>query len=101
MKRIENTFLVKMESAFETKNFLVFILEYCVGGDMFNLIKKIQRMTEPQAAFYFGEVCLGMQYLHSRMIVYRDIKPENILIDYEGHAKIADFGLCKPQSYEN
>ena len=53
-------------------------------------------MNENQAKFYFTEILLGMQFLHQLNIVYRDIKPENILIDSEGHAKLADFGLCKP-----
>ena len=54
-------------------------------------------MNEDHALFYFSEICLGMLYLHSKMIVYRDIKPENILLDHEGHVRIADFGLSKHQ----
>ena len=53
-------------------------------------------MKEEQALLYFSEICLGMLYLHSKMIVYRDIKPENILLDSDGHVRIADFGLSKP-----
>ena len=48
------------------------------------------------ARFYFTEICLGMQHLHQHFVVYRDIKPENIFLDHEGHAKIGDFGLVKP-----
>ena len=53
-------------------------------------------MSEEEAFFYFAEICLGMKHLHDNHIVYRDIKPENILIDFEGHVRIADFGLSKP-----
>ena len=74
----------------------MFILEFCSGGEMFYLLKNIRRMTEKQAAFYFAEMCLGMHYLHKHKIIYRDIKPENILLDTDGHLRIADFGLSKP-----
>lgn len=57
-------------------------------------------MKEIHARFYFTEICLGMLYLHSLNVVYRDIKPENILIDIDGHVRIADFGLSKPNMTE-
>ena len=52
-------------------------------------------MSEDEAKFYFAEILLGIEYLHSLNIVYRDIKPENILLDIDGHVRIADFGLSK------
>ena len=58
-------------------------------------------MSESQARFYFLEICLGMNYLHKNKIIYRDIKPENILIDMDGHVRIADFGLSKPDMASN
>ena len=53
-------------------------------------------MSEEQACFYISEICLGLEELHRLEILYRDIKPENILMDIEGHVRIADFGLSKP-----
>lgn len=53
-------------------------------------------MNEDMARFYFAEICLGIEYLHDRCIIYRDIKPENILLDHEGHVRVGDFGLSKP-----
>lgn len=57
-------------------------------------------MSEQEAFFYFAEICLGMKNLHDNNIIYRDIKPENILIDFDGHVRIADFGLSKPGMVE-
>ena len=62
---------------------------------MFFHLGKVQKFTEAQAKFYFAELLLGFEYLHEHNIVYRDIKPENSLIDIDGHVKIADFGLSK------
>jgi len=52
-------------------------------------------MTEENAKFYFIEILYGLMYLHQQNIIYRDLKPENLLINYDGHVKIADFGLSK------
>lgn len=96
MASINHPFLIKLEYAFESKAYLGFVMEYCAGGELFYQLKKIKRMTEDCARFYFVEICLGIDYLHQRFIIYRDIKPENILLDVDGHAHVGDFGLSKP-----
>lgn len=63
---------------------------------MFYQLKKVKRMTEDQAKFYFLEILIGLDHLHSKNIIYRDLKPENLLIGRDGHIRIADFGLAKP-----
>ena len=70
-------------------------MDICTGGEIFFHLSNFKRFTEPMAKFYFAEIVLALEYLHQRDIVYRDIKPENILIDIDGHVKIADFGLAK------
>ena len=97
---LNHPFLIKLFASFETATQLVFILEFCSGGELFFLLRQIGKMTEDQARFYFVEICLGMQHLHKKKIIYRDIKPENILLDSDGHIRIADFGLSK-QGMEN
>ncbi|CAD8047304.1 unnamed protein product [Paramecium primaurelia] len=89
-------FTNRIEYAFETKNWIVFCIDYCPGGEMFNLIKKSQKLSEQQARFYIIEVILAIGFLHNEQIIYRDIKPENILIDSTGHIQLADFGLARP-----
>lgn len=71
-------------------------MEFCAGGELFYHLKRLKRMSENEARVYFLELCLGIKHLHEKFIVYRDIKPENILLDINGHIKIADFGLAKP-----
>ncbi|CAD8163908.1 unnamed protein product [Paramecium pentaurelia] len=97
MIKLNHPFIVKMQYAFESRKYLVFVLEYCSGGELFYLLRKVKKMSEEEAYFYFAEICLGMKNLHNNNIIYRDIKPENILIDFDGHIRIADFGLSKPQ----
>ena len=84
-----------MHNFIETSNFYIFILDYCPAGELFGLMKNHRDMTELQAKFYFLETILAINYMHERNIMYRDIKPENILLDKKGHIKIADFGLAK------
>jgi len=102
MAIIRHPFLIRLEYAFESSSFLVFAIEFCSGGELFFYLRKVHHMVEEQAKFYFAEICLGIQYLHEQHIVYRDIKPENILIDIDGHVRIGDFGLSKPDmSFKN
>jgi serum/glucocorticoid-regulated kinase 2 len=70
-------------------------MDLCTGGEIFFHLNRFKRFNEQQAMFYFSEILLGLEYLHKKNVVYRDIKPENILIDIDGHVRIADFGLSK------
>ena len=70
-------------------------MEYCNGGELFNLLRKVKKMKEEDARFYFLETLSALQFLHSKGILYRDLKPENIILDSEGHIRLADFGLSK------
>ncbi len=70
-------------------------MDLCTGGELFYHLSRLKMLKEEEAKFYFAEILLGIEYLHSLNIVYRDIKPENILLDIDGHVRIADFGLSK------
>lgn len=67
-----------------------------IGGELFFHLKRAVKFNEQQAKFYAAEIILALEYLHSRNIVYRDLKPENVLLDMNGHIKLTDFGLSKP-----
>lgn len=95
LERIDCPFIVKLRFSFQNKNKIVFGFDYHNGGELFYLLQKRKRLSEKEVKFYAVELFLALKYLHSRLIIYRDIKPENIIIDKYGHIKIIDFGLAK------
>ena len=88
-------FLIDFYYSFQTSTKLFFVLEYCPGGELFNLLQKKRRFTEEQARFYAAQMVVALEYLHKRGIIYRDLKPENVLLDSQGYIKITDFGLSR------
>ncbi|XP_009886365.1 PREDICTED: serine/threonine-protein kinase N3 [Charadrius vociferus] len=90
----DHPFLVNMFACFQTPHHACFVMEYTPGGD---LMMRIHEDVFPEhvAQFYTACVVLGLQFLHEKKIVYRDLKLDNLLLDAEGFVKIADFGLCK------
>eukprot|EP01061_Rhynchopus_euleeides_P027091 TRINITY_DN4411_c1_g2_i1.p1 TRINITY_DN4411_c1_g2~~TRINITY_DN4411_c1_g2_i1.p1 ORF type:complete len:310 (+),score=95.73 TRINITY_DN4411_c1_g2_i1:49-930(+) len=90
-------FVVKMHYAFQTRRQLVFILDFLTGGELFYHLVNEQRFTEDRARFYAAEIGLALEHLHSRNIIYRDLKPENLVLDGDGHVCLTDFGLAKTE----
>ena len=95
MIQIDHPFIVKLHWAFQSSKELHFVMDFCVGGELFYHLRNVGRLNESQAKFYFAEVLLAIEYLHKNGIIYRDLKPENILLDIDGHVRLADFGLSK------
>ncbi|RAW22626.1 hypothetical protein PC110_g20933 [Phytophthora cactorum] len=92
---VSHPFVVCLHYAFQTKDKLYFVLDYCPGGDLFFHLSRCGCFPEAMAKFYAAEIVLALIHLHEQGIVYRDLKPENIMLDVDGHVKLADFGLAK------
>ncbi|KAJ2989445.1 hypothetical protein NUW58_g3461 [Xylaria curta] len=92
VKVLKKAQVVKMKQ--DAKN-LYMVMDFVEGGELFSLLRKSGRFPNPVAKFYAAEVTLALEYLHSRNIIYRDLKPENLLLDRHGHLKITDFGFAK------
>jgi serine/threonine protein kinase len=71
------------------------VMEYVVGGEVFSHLRKAGRFTNEMTRFFAAEIVLALEYLHSKDIIYRDLKPENLLLNPDGHIKITDFGFAK------
>lgn len=95
MGAIKHPFIVKLHKSFQTSKKLYFLMDFLNGGELFYHLKWEKRFTENKAKFYAAEVVLGIKHLHEKGIIYRDLKPENVLLDRSGHIKLTDFGLSK------
>ncbi|EGR33343.1 protein kinase domain protein [Ichthyophthirius multifiliis] len=95
MSLSNHPFLVKLNYAFQTNDRLFLIMDYCPGGDLGELLQKEKKIPEPVVKIYLAEIILALENLHQRDIIFRDLKPDNVVLDYEGHIKLTDFGLSK------
>lgn len=92
---VNHPFIMKLHYAFQTPDKLYLVLDYCPGGELFFHLSRFRRFPERVARFYAAELLLAIGHLHKRSIIYRDLKPENVLLDADGHVKLGDFGLAK------
>lgn len=90
-----NPFIVNLFSCFADDMHIYMVMEYVSGGELYSIIQNNQVLSNDNARFIAAEIILSMDYCHQRKIIYRDLKPENVLVDGKGHVKITDFGLSK------
>jgi len=97
LAKLDHPFIMKLNYAFQTKKSLYFITQFMHGGELNYHIynEKNNYFSEEKTKFYAAEIILGLNYLHKNNCIYRDLKPENVLIDLNGHIKLTDFGLSK------
>ncbi|XP_057968846.1 uncharacterized protein LOC131158188 [Malania oleifera] len=88
--------IVKLFYSFQDAEYLYLIMEYLPGGDMMTLLMREETLTETVARFYIAQSVLAIESIHKHHYIHRDIKPDNLLLDQNGHMKLSDFGLCKP-----
>ncbi|KAG5308372.1 AKT1 kinase, partial [Acromyrmex insinuator] len=95
LRTTNHPFLISLKYSFQTADRLCFVMEYVNGGELFFHLSRSRVFGEDRTRFYGAEIISALGYLHSQGIIYRDLKLENLLLDKDGHIKIADFGLCK------
>uniref|UniRef100_A0AAR2LZT3 non-specific serine/threonine protein kinase n=1 Tax=Pygocentrus nattereri TaxID=42514 RepID=A0AAR2LZT3_PYGNA len=87
--------ITTLHYAFQDDNYLYLVMDYYVGGDLLTLLSKFEdRLPEDMAKFYVAEMVLAIHSIHQQHYVHRDIKPDNVLLDMNGHIRLADFGSC-------
>mmetsp|Transcript_43962 Transcript_43962/g.70673 ORF Transcript_43962/g.70673 Transcript_43962/m.70673 type:complete len:460 (-) Transcript_43962:259-1638(-) len=91
----DNPWIVQLYHSWQDSRFLYMVMEFLPGGDLMGLLIKKDILTEAQTRFYMAETALSIRYVHELGYVHRDLKPDNILIDRDGHIRLTDFGLCK------
>ena len=93
--KIDHPFIVKLVKTMKDKNYIYFLMDYIKGKELFDVIRDIGLLNKFQTQFYGASIMLAVQYLHERKFIYRDIKPENIMVLGNGFIKLIDFGTAK------
>lgn len=95
LMKLNHPFLVRLHYSFQTPDKLYFIMDFVNGGELFFHLQKDRRFSEERVRFYAAEIAAGLEYLHSQGVIYRDLKPENLLLTADGNIIMTDFGLSK------
>ena len=92
---LDNDFILKLVHNFEDSQFIYLLTEFVKGEDLFCILRVIKNLSEDQSRFYFACLLVIVEYLHDRDVIYRDFKPENVIVDEEGYPRLIDFGIAK------
>ncbi|KAJ1454783.1 kinase-like domain-containing protein [Pelagophyceae sp. CCMP2097] len=95
LMQLDSPFIIKLVSSFQDSKYIYFLLELLIGGELFSHLRKKGRFTENMMKFYAASVVLGFEHMHAKKVAYRDLKPENLVLDRAGYVKIVDLGLAK------
>ena len=95
LAEVNSPYLVKLFYSFQDEEFLYLVMEYLPGGDMMTLLMRKDVLPEAEARFYVAQTVLAVDSVHRHSYIHRDLKPDNLLLDRDGHMKLSDFGLCK------
>lgn len=88
-------FIVNLEYFFKDNVYLFLVLPFINGGEMFSHLRTMKKFDETLSKFYAAQIVLAFEYFHFLGMVYRDLKPENVLVDKDGYLKVTDLGFCK------
>ncbi|EGR33247.1 protein kinase domain protein [Ichthyophthirius multifiliis] len=93
LQKVQGDYVVRSVYTFTHEQYICFVMEYMVGGDLGNIISTYGVLSEEMGRFYISEIILAVSSLHQIGIIHRDLKPDNLLLDSNGHLKLTDFGL--------
>ena len=93
--KTDHPFIMKMVKYLKNENYIFFINEYIKGKELWDVIRDIGLLNKEQTQFYIASILLAINHLHKKKIIYRDIKPENVMVSVKGYIKIIDFGTVK------
>uniref|UniRef100_A0AAV1UYC6 cAMP-dependent protein kinase catalytic subunit n=1 Tax=Peronospora matthiolae TaxID=2874970 RepID=A0AAV1UYC6_9STRA len=97
---LDHPFIVNLIGTYQDTRYLYMVLEYVVGGEFFTHLRKVGRFDTSAAKFYAAQIVSVFEYMHSQNFIYRDLKPENLLLDSHGYIKITDFGFAKRVAFK-
>ena len=95
LRMLSHPFLVNLIGYMQDDRYLYLALEYIPGGELFTYLRDLVRLEVNHCKLFAAQIILMFEYLHSKNIIYRDLKPENLLIDSDGYLKLTDFGFAK------
>ncbi|XP_062267162.1 cGMP-dependent protein kinase 1 [Platichthys flesus] len=95
LKAIQCDFIVRLHASFKDSRYIYMVMEFCGGGEIWTKLKEVGRFDEPVAVFCTACVVEAYAYMHKKNIMYRDLKPENLMLDIRGYIKLVDFGFAK------
>jgi serine/threonine protein kinase len=95
MKLIDHPYIAKLHASLQDDTYIYFVLELLLGGELFTHLRHRGKLSEQSTRFYCATVVYAFLTLHSKKIAYRDLKPENLVMDVNGYVKLVDFGLAK------
>ena len=93
--KAKNEWIVHLQQSFQDRDHLYLVMEFLPGGDLMTLLMRKDILTEDESRFYIAETICAIESVHKHNYIHRDLKPDNILLDAQGHIKLTDFGLCK------
>lgn len=95
LEKLKHPNIVRLYEIFESEKHMLYVSELCVGGDLLTYVRKRRRLKETLAKYLFLQIIDGLRYMHSKGILHRDVKLDNILLDETGKVKICDFGVSR------
>jgi len=95
LAKVDSPFLAKLHYSFQNDDNLFLVMDFINGGEVFHHLSNEKRFTEDRTRFYAAQIVIGIEYLHNMGVIYRDLKPENLLLSAKGNIVMTDFGLSK------